>query len=65
MTLNKKVELIIVLNINPIKTHEVFYVVLLGLTVDNCLTFKDHIKNLSRTAEYKHAKGKELSDVFF
>ena len=41
------------LNINKIKIRESQKVMLLGFTVDNCLTFKDHIDTLYRDASYK------------
>ena len=40
-----------ILNINHIKRRESQKVILLGLAIDNCLTFKDHI--LCRNASYK------------
>ena len=41
------------LNINKIKIRESQKVMLLGFTIDNCLTFKDHIDTLYRDASYK------------
>ena len=41
------------LNINQIKVEESQKVVLLGLTIDNRLTFKDHFDMLCSTASYK------------
>ena len=43
----------IILNINQIKVEESQKVVLLGLTIDNRLTFKDHVDMLCSTANYK------------
>ena len=43
----------IILNINNIKIRESSSVTLLGLTIDNRLTFKDHINILSRRANLK------------
>ena len=42
----------IILNINNIKIKESSSLVLLGLTVDNRLTFKDHINLLCRRASF-------------
>ena len=44
----------IVLNMNNIKIKESSSVVWLGLTIDNWLTFKDHINILCRRASFKH-----------
>ena len=41
------------LSINNIKIRESSSVVLLGLTIDNRLTFKDHINILCRRASFK------------
>ena len=41
------------LNINQTKVKESGKVVLLGLTIDNQLTFKDHVDMLHSTANYK------------
>ena len=41
------------LNINQTKVKESEKVVLLGLTMDNQLTFKDHVDTLHSTANYK------------
>ena len=41
------------LNINQTKVKESEKVVLLGLTIDNQLTFKDHVDTLHSTANYK------------
>ena len=38
------------LNINNIKIKELQKVILLGLTIDNCLTFKHHIDTLCRNS---------------
>ena len=43
----------ITLNINQIKVKESQKVLLLGLTIDNKLTFKDHVDMLCSTANYK------------
>ena len=43
----------ITLNINQIKVKETQKVLLLGLTIDNQLTFKDHVDMLCITANYK------------
>ena len=43
MILGKGSRLHIILNINNIKIQESQKVILLGLTIDNCFTFKDHI----------------------
>ena len=40
------------LNINQIKVEESQKVVLLGLNIDNRLTFKDYVDMLSSTANY-------------
>ena len=39
--------------INSITVKESNEVILLGITIDNKLVFKKHIKNLCRTAQYK------------
>ena len=46
----KGLRLPVTLNINNIKIRESQKVILLGLTIDNCLTFKDHIDTLRRNA---------------
>ena len=51
--LGKGSRLPVILNINNIKIRESQKVMLLGLTIDNCLTFKDHIDALCRNASYK------------
>ena len=43
----------ILLKINLIEIKESSTVVLLGLTIDSCLTFKNHIDILCRNANYK------------
>ena len=43
----------ITFNINQIKVKEYQNVLLLGLTIDNQLTFKDHVDILCSTANYK------------
>ena len=53
MILGKDLRLPIILNIKNIKIRESQKVILLGLTIDNCLTFKDHIDTLCRNANYK------------
>ena len=52
MILGKGSRLPVILNINNIKIRESQKVMLLGLTIDNCLTFKDHIVALCRNATY-------------
>ena len=42
----------IMLNINQIKVEESQKVVLLGLNIDNRLTFKDYVDMLSSTTNY-------------
>ena len=51
--LGKSTRQTIILNTNNIKIRESQNVELLGLTIDNRLTFKDHIKMLCRRASYK------------
>ena len=53
MILGKSTRQSIILNINNIKIRESSSVVLLGLTVYNRLTFKDHINMLCRIASFK------------
>ena len=72
----KKNEISVKLIINSTKIEESKKVVLLGITIDNLLTFNEHIDNLCRTANYKlHAlrritkylsleKGKLLCNAF-
>ena len=43
MILGKGSRLTVILNVNDIYTRESQKVMLLGLTIDNCLTFKDLI----------------------
>ena len=43
----------VILNITNIKIRKSQKVMLLGLTIDNCLNFKDHIDTLCRNASYK------------
>ena len=43
----------VILNINNIKIRKSQKGILLGLTIDNCLTFKDHIETLCRNGSYK------------
>ena len=51
--LGKSTRQSIILNINSIKIRESSSVILLGLTTDNRLTFKDHINILCRRASFK------------
>ena len=53
MILGKGTRQAVILNINNIKIRESQNVELLGLTIDNRLTFKDHINMLCRRANYK------------
>ena len=53
MILGKTLRQPITLNINQIKVKESQKVLLLGLTIDNQLTFKDHIDMLCSTANYE------------
>ena len=53
MILGKSPRQTIILNINDIKIRESQKVELLGLIIDNKLTFKDHINTLCRRASYK------------
>ena len=53
MILGKSTRQTIILNINNIKIRESQNVELLGLTIDNRLTFKDLINMLCRRASYK------------
>ena len=53
MILGKSTRQSIILNINNIKIRESSSVVLLGLTIDNRLTFKDHINILCCRASFK------------
>ena len=53
MILGKGTRQTIILNINNIKIRESQNVDLLGLTIDNRLTFNDHINILCRRANYK------------
>ena len=53
MVLGKSTRQSIILNINNIKIRESSSVVLLGLTIDNRLTFKDHINILCSRASFK------------
>ena len=53
MILGKSTRQNIILNINNIKITESQNVELLGLTIDNRLTFKDHMNMLCRRASYK------------
>ena len=51
--LGKTPRQLIIRNINQIKVEESQKVVLLGLTIDNRLIFKDHVDMLCSTATYK------------
>ena len=53
MILGKKKQNSVKLIINSTKIEESKKVVLLGITIDNLLTFNEHIDNLCRTANYK------------
>ena len=56
MVLRKSTRQSIILNINNIKIRESSSVVLPGLTIDNRLTFKDHINILCRKANLKQLR---------
>ena len=53
MILGKSTRQSIILNVNNIKIRESSSVVLLVLTIDNRLNFKDHINILCRRATFK------------
>ena len=53
MILGKTSRQPIMLNVNQIKVKESQKVLLLGLTIDNQLTFKDHVDMFGSTANYK------------
>ena len=53
MILGKSSRLPAILNINNIKIRESQKVISLGLTIDNCSTFKDHIDTLCCSVSYK------------
>ena len=53
MILGKGSRFPVIININNIKKRESQKVMLLGLTIDDCLTFKDHIDTLCRNISYK------------
>ena len=53
MIIGKSTRQSIILNINNVKIRESSSVVLLGVTIDNRLTFKDHINILLRRASFK------------
>ena len=53
MVLGRSTRQSIMLNVNNIKIRESSSVTLLGLTIDNRLTFKDHINILCRRASLK------------
>ena len=42
-----------ILKINAIKVEASDNVLLLGITIDNKMTFKQHIENLCRKAQYR------------
>ena len=48
MIFGKALRLLVILNINNIKIRESQKVILLGLTIDDCLTYKGHIDTLCR-----------------
>ena len=53
MIAGKGSRLPVILNINNIKIKVSQKVILLGLIIDNCLTFKNHIDTLCRNASNK------------
>ena len=53
MNFGKSTRQSIILNVNNVKIRESSSVVLLGLTIDIRLTFKDHINILCRRASFK------------
>ena len=53
MLLGKTPRQTTMLNINQLKVEESQKVVILGLTIDNRLTFKDHFDMLCSTANYE------------
>ena len=53
MVLSKSTRQSIILTINNVKLRESSSVVLLGLTIDNRLTFKDHINISCRRVDLK------------
>ena len=53
MILGKCSRLAMILNINNIKIRESQKVMLLGLTIDNCLTFNNHVDTLYHNTSYK------------
>ena len=64
MILGKTLRQSIILNINQIKVEDSRKVVLLGFTINNRLTFKDHIDMLCSTANNKFSyieKDKKIS----
>ena len=63
MILDKSTRQTIILNINNIRIRESQNVELTGLTIDNRLTFKDHINMLCRRASYKHEVYKHSSSI--
>ena len=54
----------VILHINNIKIRKSQKGILLGLTIDNCLTFKDNIETLCRNGSYKlHALRRIRKDL--
>ena len=54
MILGKSSRLPFIFDINKITIRELQKLILLvGITIDNCLTFKDHVKTLCCNASYK------------
>ena len=53
MVLGKGGRLPVILNISKIKIRESQKVMLSGVTIDNCLTFKNHIDTIYCNASYK------------
>ena len=52
-----------ILNINNFKIKELQKVILLGLAIGNCLTFKHHIDTLCRNSSYKlHSRIKKTKN---
>ena len=66
MLLGSSTRQFIILKINNIKTRESSIVSLLGLTINNRLTFKDHINILCRRANLKlHASCIDKNNEIF
>ena len=55
MILGKVSRVPVILNINNIKIRESQKIFSLGLTIDNCLTFKDHITLCGNVSYKLHA----------